>query len=551
MTSVSHYITEHLDIWTSAIETKSGAGRGHGGAVSLYGIKKLRELILELAVQGKLVPQLGTEITALELMKEHARERLIGLQEKHFKKQNLGDVLSNDECPFEIPSSWCWSRLGEIGFIFNGNSISSRDKSAKYSSPGGLPFLATKNIGYGFQPIDYDVDAWIPLKEPKFKTAPSDTVLICSEGGSAGKKCGLTDHEVCFGNKLFACQFYGDFASKYLLSYYQTPSFYSQFSSKMTGIIGGISLAKFLRLPVPIPPLDEQRRIVAKVVELMELCDVLEARTEDSRNAHKTLVETCLATLTNSQTPDELTQNWARIEENFDTLFTTTESIEILKNSVLELSFAGFVNIVGGPEGAPTKSLFTKNKLGHMLQEGSGISYGVIKLGTEPESGGIPTLRCSDVKPGYIIRSTVRSVSQEIEKEYLRTRLKGGEVVLNIRGTLGGVAKVPLDMKDFNVAREVAVIPVGNKIMAEYLVYFLRSPTFWAYLEKNLRGIAYKGLNLGILRELEIPVPKKEIQIQLVRSIDAIFRICDSINDAQEKSNRAEIGLADALTRGF
>ena len=120
------------------------------------------------------------------------------------------------------------------------------------------------------------------------------------------------------------------------------------------------------------------------------------------------------------------------------------------------------------------------------------ISYGVIKLGDEPKSGGIPTLRCSDVRPGFINLSNVRKVHETIEAEYVRTRLSGGEVVINIRGTLGGVALVPANLKGFNIAREVAVVPIAQEISGPFMVYLMLSPYFWDHIQNNLRGIAYK-----------------------------------------------------------
>ena len=340
---VNRIITEHLDIWSAATERKSGAGRGNGGVVSLHGIKKLRALILELAIRGKLVEQDEKEGNGAELLAKCARAKNSSIKEKAFKKQNVGSKLNSNDVLFEVPNNWCWARLGDIGFIYNGNSVSSRDKSEKYGNANGLPFIATRNVGYGFEPINYNVDTWIPEGEPKFKIAGPNTPLICSEGGSAGRKCGLTDQAVCFGNKLFACQFYDEFHASFLLTIYQSPSFFAEFSRHMTGIIGGISLAKFLRLAVPIPPIAEQIRIVAKVNQLMRLCDALEAQTEDGLKEHQALVETCLATLTKSQNSQDLTQNWARIEAHFDVLFTTEESIASLEAAIIELGVTGLL----------------------------------------------------------------------------------------------------------------------------------------------------------------------------------------------------------------
>ncbi|MBD1220017.1 restriction endonuclease subunit S [Acinetobacter seifertii] len=77
--------------------------------------------------------------------------------------------------------------------------------------------------------------------------------MICAEGGSAGKKCGITEQDICFGNKLFANEPLGGIPSKFILYLYLSPIFRRLFSESMTGIIGGVSIAKFLELPIPIP----------------------------------------------------------------------------------------------------------------------------------------------------------------------------------------------------------------------------------------------------------------------------------------------------------
>ena len=164
-----------------------------------------------------------------------------------------------------------------------------------------------------------------------------------------------------------------------------------------------------------------------------------------------------------------------------------------------------------------------------LLNQRREIAYGVIKLGVEPESGGVPTLRCSDVKPGFIDLSGVRKVSEDIESKYGRTRLVGNEILINIRGTLGGVAKVPEKLKGFNVAREVAVVPISSELVADYLVYVMLSQYFWGAINNNLRGIAYKGLNLGILRNLLVPLPPHAEQLRIVDKVDELMVLCDQL----------------------
>ena len=212
-------ITNNLDLWTSAVLTKSSAGRGRNGKQEAYGIKKLRELILELAVRGKLVPQDPEDEAASLLLERLAKEkdRLI-TEGKLGKSQPLPDIVA-EEIPFELPATWEWIRLGNLGEIFNGNSISERVKEAKYTNiEGGLPFIATKDVGYGWQELNYENGVSVPAGESTFKVAHKGSVLICAEGGSAGKKCGITVKDICFGNKLYALEPYVYIEPNFLLA---------------------------------------------------------------------------------------------------------------------------------------------------------------------------------------------------------------------------------------------------------------------------------------------------------------------------------------------
>jgi type I restriction enzyme S subunit len=332
---------------------------------------------------------------------------------------------------------------------------------------------------------------------------------------------------------------------------------------------------------IALPPKEEQHRIIQKVDELMALCDRLEQQTCDQLAAHDTLVDTLLSTLTQSPNATELAENWTRLAAHFDTLFTTEQSIDKLKKTILQLA------VMGALAGSPTKTAISGKpekpsvkrcgmssdkkqstplieaskidkpfsipaawrweKIEDLVDPDKGISYGIIKLGKEPKSGGVPTLRCSDVKPRKIDTSGIRTVSEKIEEPYRRTRLEGGEVILNIRGTLGGVALVPSNLKGFNVAREVAVIPLGPTIYGPFLVNLIASPFFWEMIESNLKGIAYKGLNLKTLRSLRVPVPPLNVQKEVVKKTEELISICDQLEACILKASDTRGLLANTV----
>ena len=134
----------HLDVWTSALETRSTAGRGSNSKINLYGIKKLRELILELAVQGKLVPQDPNDEPASVLLDKIAAEKAQLIKAGKLKKQEPLPPITNDEKPFELPNGWEWVRLGEITSKIGSGSTPSG--GSRIYCDNGVPFLRSQNI---------------------------------------------------------------------------------------------------------------------------------------------------------------------------------------------------------------------------------------------------------------------------------------------------------------------------------------------------------------------------------------------------------------------
>ena len=214
----------------------------------------LKNSILQLAVQGKLVPQCKEDEPASELTRQII-ERRNQVEKNHIKTLSS---ISEEEISFDIPESWIWLRLGDFCQVYNGNSINSTVKQKKYSQKcDGHCFIATKDVGFDHI-VDYENGIYIPKEETNFKVANAGSILLCMEGGSAGKKIGVLDRDVCFGNKLCCFTPY-IIENQYLYYYLQSPVFFSSFFDSMTGLIGGVGSAKLKNLICPIPPLPSAR----------------------------------------------------------------------------------------------------------------------------------------------------------------------------------------------------------------------------------------------------------------------------------------------------
>ena len=249
---------------------------------------RLKKSILQEAIQGKLVPQIAEEGTAQELLEQIKKEKQKLVKEGKLKKSALNDSVIfrgddnkyyeqigqsikhiDDEIPFGIPYNWQWTRLSYISSIYTGNSISEAEKRAKFMGVQGRYYIGTKDVGFDNK-IVYDNGISIPLQyERDFRIALANSILMCIEGGSAGKKIAVLNQDVCFGNKLCCFSPFMEIG-KFIYYYLQSPSFIDLFNQNKTGIIGGVSIAKVKDIVIPLPSLMEQQRIVAQIDGLFE-----------------------------------------------------------------------------------------------------------------------------------------------------------------------------------------------------------------------------------------------------------------------------------------
>jgi type I restriction enzyme S subunit len=295
-------ITKNIDIWTTAIEQKSSAGRGTASATgkrakfNLYGIKKLRELILELAVRGKLVPQASFDERnspdyepASVLLERIAAEKAQLVKEGKLKKQKPLPQISEDEKPFELPNGWEWVRLGVLSYkLTDGSHNPARDNG------DGYPMLSGQNVNYGR--IDFDnpsryVDELNFIKEDsRTQIEPKDILLTIV--GSISRSAVVPTNTPKFVLQRSVAVIQTCLKPEFLCNQFISPICLSYYDEHGKGTAQkGIYLGQLSLMPIAVPPLEEQHRIVARVDELMALCDQLKARLSDAQTTQLHLTD--------------------------------------------------------------------------------------------------------------------------------------------------------------------------------------------------------------------------------------------------------------------
>ena len=542
-------------------------------------IARLRRFILDLAVRGKLVPQDPNDEPASELLERIAAERKKRIARGEIRRAKPLNSITHT--PFDPPSDWTWLPLGETGNIFTGNSINVETREQLEKTEEGRPFIATKDVGYGFEEIDYANGLLVELSDERFKIARSDSVLICAEGGSAGRKIALTDREISFGNKLLANETWSVISPKFVLCVYLSDFFYTQFAEKMTGVIGGISLRNFLQLPFPLPPLAEQRRIVAKVDELMALCDrIAAARTE--REA--TRDQLSAASLVRLDAPDPnpvVFQNHAAFAlENLVPLTTRTDQIKALRQTILNLAVRGKL-VEQDPNDDPAAELLKRIAADRVTLEKNGSlkkpeplppvdaadtpfdlpsrwawarfpeigTFGRGKSKHRPRNdpllyngGKYPFIQTGDVARSGGSIKTYSNLYNDVGLAQ-SAMWPTGTLCITIAANIADSGILAFDACFPDSV--VGLIAHNSFEGARFFEYFIR--TAKADLHEFAPSTAQKNINLGILTEVLIPLPPLAEQHRIVAKIDELMGLCDQmeVNLATGEGTRRR--LLDAL----
>ncbi|WP_167408848.1 restriction endonuclease subunit S [Vreelandella sulfidaeris] len=581
--SAHQLITENLDLWTQAVTKKSTAGRGRSGKTELTGIKKLRELILELAVRGKLVEQDPDDEPASRLLERIAESRKALIAENRIKNSKPLPSVSPDEFPSALPFGWVWTRLGSIAEI---NPRNAGDDSLEVSFIP-MPLVTTSYHGeHGDEPRN-----WGEIKKSYSHFANGDVGLAkitpCFENSKAAVFRNLRNGIGAGTTELHVARPLSSAVNPYfLLLFLKSPRFLSAGEKVMTGSAGQKRVPKdyFSETPLPLPPEQKQHRIVQKVDELMALCDRLEQHTSDQLDAHATLVDTLLGTLTQFANATELADNWACLAEHFDTLFTTEQSIDKLKQTILQLAVMGrLVKKDAGDESATdfltqihTRKVELANKkiikrpreltllkdsehsyiapshwtwtsFQDVADEISTGPFGSMIHKHDYVEGGIPLINPSHMFKGHIKEDLSVSVSLAKAEELSSYRLANGDIVMARRGEVGRCAAVTDREAGWLCGTGSFVLKFHPAVNRQFILLLFSTDTVRNYLTGNSVGTTMTNLNHGILKKMPVAVPPAKEQHRIVQKVDELMAICDQLKERLNQASDTRCQLAGAV----
>ncbi|ENO1826519.1 restriction endonuclease [Vibrio parahaemolyticus] len=564
--TVENLITEHIDIWTSAVKTKSTSGRGSSKKLELYGIKKLRKLILELAVHGKLVPQDPNDEPAdilVQRIMAKKKELLADGTFKKTKKSKVHDAIISAE---ELPLGWVAADFGDITFNLDAQRIP-LSVSERKGRQGIYDY-------YGASGVIDSIDAYL-FDKPLLLIGEDGANLVNRStpiAFMARGKYWVNNHAHVIDG---ISEDFLIYLSLYINSISLIPYITGMAQPKM-------NQAKMNSILVLLPPEKEQQRIVAKVDELMVLCDQLDQQTEASIEAHQVLVATLLDTLTNSADADELMQNWARISEHFDTLFTTEESIDQLKQTILQLAVMGKL-VPQDPSDEPAAELLKRiaeekaqlvkdkkikkqkalppiNEDEKPFELPSGWewerigTFGVVGTGATPSRSN--PKYWDDPKYNWVssgetselfVSTTKEKVSELAIQETNVSIYPSGTLIVAMYGqgkTRGQITELTEPAGTNQACAAIQLIEKNESHKDFVKLYFRKS---YEELRSNAAGGAQPNLNVGKVQSTVIAVPPLNEQQRINTKVNELLTVCDHLKAHFEAVQSTQLHLTDAI----
>ena len=294
------------------------------------GIERLRELVLQLAVRGKLVPQDAGDGPATSILERNAKKKKHLVDQRKISKPKALPNLSLNAIPFNVPETWQWIRLGDVALVVMGNS----PPGSSYNDQGhGVPLVNG--------PSEFSSGAFGPIIRRKYTTEPKQMctagdMLVCVRATTG--RTNIAAFDACIGRGVALVRAWD--AQQYVNLYLWHVGTELLATGRGT-TFPSISYADLAGKPLPLPPLAEQHRIVAKVDELMRLIDQLETTRHSREEVRISARDSALAALRNAATPEEVGIVWTRIAEWMDDLFTAPADLASLRESVLQLAVRG------------------------------------------------------------------------------------------------------------------------------------------------------------------------------------------------------------------
>jgi type I restriction enzyme S subunit len=521
-------------------------------------VAKMRELVLQLAVQGKLVSQNPKDEDASALRTKIGKTKELLISKRAIRRQDTAPI-DGDDAPFSIPQSWIWTRLGEIADWGSG-STPSRGNSDLYD--GGIAWLKSGELNDNQSLAGSEETVTEKaLTTGSFRRNKPGDVLLAMYGATIGKVAILAEPAVT-NQAVCGCTPFEGVFNRYLFSYLlsQRARFHS---ASEGGAQPNISKVKIVAFPFPLPPLAEQKRIVAKVDELMALCDRLEAQQQERDEQASALARASLARFAEAPTP-----------ANLNLLFGKSYSISPadLRKSILALAVRGRL-VSQDPKDEPVEKLLAKMLKSKVVLIDEKKADEINKLHIAAKANppdwhpaGWEWCRFWDViwcyrghnppksefitepRPGYVRFVQITDFKTDSRAVYVRESrhnkmVHKGEIIMAAYRHIG---KLSRQMEGaFNVA--LCKVTEISPMSRDFVELLIGTELVKGELLAASERAHIPSMHSGHLLSLWVPIPPLAEQRRIVAKVDQLMALVDQLETQLAASRATSKNLLEAL----
>lgn len=542
------------------------------------GIKKLRELILTLAMQGKLVAQDPNDQPASELLKEIEAEKKRLVKEGKIKPPKPLPEIKPEEVPYEVPKGWEWVRLGEISKINGGFAF----KSQLYTNHG-IRVIRISDFNEGGFLNDKIVRYRFDEKLSDFLLEDRN-ILMAMTGGTVGK-CFLVDklpEPMVVNQRVATIKLLNKVEDKFIYSLIQTNLIQNVIQNAKNSTNDNISMNDIYCFYIPLPPLAEQKRIVAKIDQLMARCDELEQLRASHAQKRIAVQAAAVRQLLDSENPEQCIDAWQFLAQNFGELHADKTNVAELRKAILQLAVMGKL-VPQDPHDQPASELLKEIEAEkkRLVKEGKikppkplpeikpdEVPYEVpegwelARLGEigliNPRNENIDNSQDSGFVPMKLIAEGFSNYHDFEVKKWLDikngyTHLKNNDIaVAKITPCFENAKSCVLKNLPNEIGAGTTELHVFrnifNAVNLHYLLSFFKNPFFLDKTEQKMTGTAgQKRVPTAVFCELLIPLPPLAEQKRIVTKIDQLMSRCDALEALIDQTTNKQAQLLNAL----
>jgi len=544
-------------------------------------VEKLNASILDLAVLGKLVEQNKEDSPASQLVKQIQIEKE-KLAKNGIKPDKSLAPIKDDEIPFDIPDSWIWIRLGDLGFTQTGSTPPTSNRDF-YGNE--YPFVRPADISDDFDnSINYRLDDGLSkLGIENGRLIKSGSIMmVCI--GSVGK-VGFVDRECSCNQQINVLTPYIELDTKLITMFMRSAYFQKEATNRASKTtLPILNKSKWASIPIPLPPLPEQQRIFARIEELFAQTRRLAEELANSRRELDRLDESALAHLLASETSEEFNERWSFIAEHFDLLTSAPEHIAPLRQSILELAVRGkLTRREAGDESAKellARIMSTRPEkykkpaapdiegMHELPNDWVWASWDMVLANDDGAFRrgpfGSTLKKALFVESGYKVYEQYCPInddpsyeryyiSEELYNKLKSFQVRGGDYLISCSGvTLGRITRIPEIYKEGVINQALLRVRInGELITHKYFVHIFRSPFFQRLLFKNSTGSAIPNLKgVSELKKLPLPIPPLAEQERIVKRLEQLLGWCDALEAQLAESARVRGRLVESVLAG-